>query len=198
MNTATIHTAKPPGWKSEHNPRIDLLAPFGPQLEQFTKYQLLWLISKGQRKPRFSALSDKIWTVNHHALLCAYIEPSALWHDAAEAFLGDWPTPIKTFIFAVCADSNGCCNLTGFSYLEHYAQVAIEHRLRAQVNLSLDNIKAADRLALQIEDLMLGMGITNSPVSLEHLDIFKRLSELSTEEAAQKWLDLAMESLICI
>lgn len=191
MNTATIHTAKPPGWQSRENPKLDLLAPFGPQLEQFTEYQLLWLISKGQRKPRFSALSDNIWTVNHHALLCSYICPTALWHDAAEAFLGDWPTPIKPFIFV----DRGVKDMRRFSDLEHYYQAAIEHFLGVPINRDLEKIKEADHLALRIEDVMLGMGITNSPISPEHLDMFDRLAELTPDEAAQKWLDLAMEVL---
>lgn len=49
---------------------------------------------------RFNGHVKRFWSVAHHSLALYYCAPEearrhCLFHDAAEAYLGDWPTPVK-------------------------------------------------------------------------------------------------------
>jgi hypothetical protein len=74
--------------------RFDILRPDPDMIDlQDIAYQL-------SRIPRYNASSEPIWTVAQHSILLTYIVPNpykpwALFHDSAEAYIGDIYTDLK-------------------------------------------------------------------------------------------------------
>ena len=100
-------------------------------------------IARGlSRLPRFAGQTSEFYSVASHSLNVARILPDkhklqGLMHDAAEAFVGDLPTPFKR-------------NIPAFGELEHRIWVAICERFGIAVELD-PLVKRADSTMLVSE-----------------------------------------------
>ncbi|MEH6834824.1 YfbR-like 5'-deoxynucleotidase [Falsihalocynthiibacter arcticus] len=116
---------------------------------------------------RFGGQVPRFYSVAEHSVHCSYHVPphlalSALCHDAAEAFLGDIPTPIKAL-------------LPAYKDLERMAESVVLPKLGARYPIP-SMVKEADRRLLATEKLqVLGslavwpslVGVALAPVRIE-------------------------------
>ncbi len=105
---------------------------------------------------RFAGHTRQFYSVAQHSLLVSRLVPSyyklsALLHDAAEAYLVDIPTPLKSL-------------LSGYSNLEKYILRAIREKYNLPEDMDYEEkniIKHADMVAIAVEkrDLMKSSGV---------------------------------------
>lgn len=113
---------------------------------------------------RFGGQIHPFYSVLKHSLLVMCLAPQPIWkaallHDAAEAYLGDVVTPLK--------------NILGAQYREleqrFMSVICMKYRIS---QWELDQVKAADKQALLIEDANLRR---NTAQSLEHTEMIYKL-----------------------
>jgi len=120
--------------------------PFDPTPDQIVLSDIGWALSRIQR---FGAHGHGDWSVAQHSILVANIVAlrhgarialSALLHDAAEAYIGDLPSPIKH-------------RLSDYCRMETALQSVIYQALDVEPYWPehVDVIKEADHLALEFE-----------------------------------------------
>jgi uncharacterized protein len=123
--------------------RVDLTDPLSLD-NHFTVEDIAAGLSK---QCRFNGQIDRFYSVAEHSVLVSRMVPdslalAALMHDAAEAYLGDVVTPLKSLI-------------EGYETLEHGMMVAISCALDFDYELlgshARKYIKIADLKALKIE-----------------------------------------------
>lgn len=83
---------------------------------------------------RFAGHTKTFWSVAHHCLACYHVAPDAarrfaLFHDAAEAYIGDWPRPVKHRIAGLReAEERIVCRIyTAFGVRGHVAVKDIDN-----------------------------------------------------------------------
>lgn len=91
---------------------------------------------------RFTGHTQRFYSVAEHSVICSHMVPpedamAALMHDAAEAFIGDVSSPLKSL-------------LPDYKAVEHRVEQAIWSRLDLPPTLP-PSVKIADRRALAVE-----------------------------------------------
>ena len=149
------------------------------------------------RECRYSGFCTQFYSVAQHCLLVRDIlfedgaseeeQRAGLWHDAAEAFLGDVSAPLKRAMRTVCSVRSP------YDVLEQRMQEAIRLKFRIAWNWQIaSNVREADQLALRIEraQLMASQGRDWNGSGVPLLD-WPKLKPLAPVDAYAAWLQAA-------
>lgn len=137
------------------------------------------------RMPRFSGQTKWFYSVAHHSLNVAHYLPKkyklmGLLHDAAEAYIGDMPTPFKR-------------NIPDFAALEQRIWCAICRKLGLNATLP-ELVKRADQIMLVSERDILKPAITDWGDYEENVRVPLHYSHTWTEnQVYNKFLELFAE-----
>ena len=131
------------GWITAHSgQRVNLLRP---QPEEIHLDDIAWHLSQQNRWA--GSLSQPFSVAAHSILVAMHVDPefglAALLHDAAEAYFGDWPRPLKH-------DSASPVR-AGLRVLEHNMEAAIGKRFGVSLSPKHPAIRRADRQAMITE-----------------------------------------------
>lgn len=145
------------GWWDGRPKSVDLLAP-NPR--DIRLEDVAWGLDKLRR---FNGQSRIEWTVLEHSLFVLELaklanlpvetQRDALFHDAAEAFIGDTISPVKRALRAIEPTPLGM--RSSWDLLEQVWNVAIDDRFGTSIAIPNENVKRCDELAFRVENHIL-------------------------------------------